>query len=748
MAPYVEPYYHEYVSPYVERIHPFVDQFNTHVYNPSVEFSKQSYQNYGAPKVDQARTFGQDKWDHLVKPQINIAQSQAKQQYDSKLAPHVSKASAAAAPYYTTSRDSVYQIYNVRILPAYEVSRPYVEMSYSVAHKLAVETGLPYAQTAWVSTAVFFDRTLWPKMRILYGESVEPQLVRIGERLGRYRDGKKLKAAMEDDSTSSELSTASAIISTAADYIASESTTSSSATTTSQEATTSPPISPEQEAEQVREKIESDLENWQNRFAKAADKGVEDLEERIKEITDRQVDSQVNGVGDALVVQLEETANSEIAKLKKEILVLVKKFPEEYDEHDVGKATLALNRQTRFAGMAVKDRAQAMRSWRAKYDQETDSLVSAASASTLDVIDNIRDLGLQEIGLRWAQMEGVTYKDWSKYNEVKKTFDEWRSKIQDVAKEHAGLQKSREAAEEIESKGMAIAEKTAKEFTRLKEVGSWKLEAGDITHDFSTKHVPVKAAAGAQKAMAMAESASEQVLGSSQGTVESVVSQATEQASNAASDASSAVIGTEPRVTDHASSKLSEASSIASDKVSGVSVQVVGSSNSIHQPGASEASKSATSAFSDVTDTVTATSVSLAQKISDGADSLDSEASSITREVPKKVYGGAMAQEVGEQKPILDDVISDDDDSTYSEKLQDMVNQAGDKYADITKAVSEALLKATTTQGTVESASSLADEQYSKALAAASSVLYGTSQGTAESMTSVASDKYSQAVSA
>ena len=107
-----------------------------------------------------------------------------------------------------------------------------------------------------------------------------------------------------------------------------------------------------------------------------------------------------------------------------------------------------------------------------------------------------------------------------------------------------------------------------------------------------------------------------------------------------------------------------------------------------------------------------------------------------------------MAQKVGEQKPILDDVFNDDDDATYSEKIQSMVNQAGDKFADVTKAVSEAIMQAKTTQGTVESASSVADEQYSKALAAASNILYGTETGAVESATSIAAGKYAQAVQA
>ena len=105
-----------------------------------------------------------------------------------------------------------------------------------------------------------------------------------------------------------------------------------------------------------------------------------------------------------------------------------------------------------------------------------------------------------------------------------------------------------------------------------------------------------------------------------------------------------------------------------------------------------------------------------------------------------------MAQEVAASTPIFDDIIDDSEDATFSKKVQSAVNDAGDKYADVTKAVSEALLGRP--QGTMESVSSVASEQYSSALAAASSVLYGTTKGTAESITSVASEKYDQAVSA
>lgn len=574
-------------------------------------------------------------------------------------------------------------------------------------------TGIPYARSAWASTLVLFDRTVWPQLRVIYGENIEPQLVRIGERLGRYRDGRKLKAAVDEIDVSSDSASFSSTVSSMSSSVASAVTSESTdpATTSTSEDSTSNSIAPNEEDEETRQKIANDLKNWQEKFAKAADKGTEDLEQRVKEITDRQIDNQVKGLGEALVIQLEEAADSEIKKLKKIIVKLVKALPEEPTAKQYSSAEEQLSTATKKAGANVKDKAQSMRQWKEKFDGETQSLVSAASESTLEVIDNIRDLGLQEIGMRWAWMEGVTYKDWSKYHSVKKTFDDWRKEVEVVATDHDGLRKASDAAADVESRGMAIAEDSAKELRRLKEVGIWKIQSADGSDDFSTKSIPPKVAKQAQKVMGQAGSAGQQV---------------SDRAAEAASSASSVIVGTESGYMEQASSKLAEASAqpnadsvlaAAKDKAGQVSNQAseafIGSNTPVYESVASEASTS--------------------------ASSMASAASS-------KVYGGAMAQAIKEQKPILDDLV--DEDATYSEKMQDMVDQAGERYADVTRAVSEALFRATKTQGTAESVTSVASEQYSKALEAASSALYGTQQGAAESATSVAAEKYSEAVAA
>ena len=734
------------------------------MFTPAVTIGKHTYTVYGEPRVNQVREFGQAQWEKTVKPQIDAAQAQLSKSYDASLAPHVGKVSAATAPYYTAGRDTVLQTYNTQLLPLYTTSRPYLEKYYALGHKAFVETGLPYAQWAWGSSIVFIDRTIWPKLRILYGENVEPQLMRIGERLGRYRDGKKLKAAVQDlDSSDESISLSSSIssMSSSVESAARSSTTAaSSAVITSSVSDAKTSQTPEEEAFDVRERIANDLKNWQEKFAKAAGKGTEELDERVKEITEQQVKTQVGGVGDALLVQLEETVKSEYAKLKKAINKIVRSIPQDPTEEDISGAEGEVAKAVRSSGQGVKSKAQALRTWKERFDNETQSLIAAASDSTLEVIDNIRDLGLQEVGMRWAWMEGVTYKDWSNYHSVKKTFDQWRNEVEAVAKDHPSLLKALSSAEDVETRGMAIAEDAAKELIRLKEVGMWKVQSVDHSDDFSTRIMPTKVALAGQKIVGKASSASESIFGTPQGTMDSIVSEATQKLSDAleyapaagasvlssaSSKFSQAVHGTpQPKV----ESVVSAASKKAEQAINSASEAIIGTPVPLYESVASEISKSVVSAPSVVAGALPSSSKPLSDSASSVISSVSESASSAANQASKKVFGGAEAQEVEDRVPILDDLINEDDDYTYSEKLQSIVSQAGDKYSDVTQAVSQALMGSTTTQAAAESVTSLASEQYRSALDAASRVLYGTPMGTAEILASVASSRYAQAVSA
>jgi hypothetical protein len=173
---------------------PYYDILDKRIITPAKDLGLK----YGAPRVAQAQAFGQAQWEKTLQPQVLKYQGIAKERYDQTLSPHVEKAIAAASPYYDLAKTNAFQTYYEHILPTYNTVQPYALQGYGAVNDFTINTAIPYSKWAWTTGAVFLDRTVWPRLRILYGENVEPQLVRIGERLGRYRDGKKLKAAVDE----------------------------------------------------------------------------------------------------------------------------------------------------------------------------------------------------------------------------------------------------------------------------------------------------------------------------------------------------------------------------------------------------------------------------------------------------------------------------------------------------------------------------------------------------------------------
>lgn len=104
-----------------------------------------------------------------------------------------------------------------------------------------------------------------------------------------------------------------------------------------------------------------------------------------------------------------------------------------------------------------------------------------------------------------------------------------------------------------------------------------------------------------------------------------------------------------------------------------------------------------------------------------------------------------MAQAVPDRQVVLDEDVDDED--SYTARAQSVVNVAMNQAASLSKAVEDAI-RATATQNSYESITSVASDQYSSAMAAASSVLYGTTPGLDEHVASYASDRYNEAVKA
>jgi hypothetical protein len=772
IQPYLQPYYDSYAGPYVDRARPYAEQLNQRVVSPATKIAQQNYNKYAAPRIDQFKAYGQQQWQKTVVPQVVLAQKKAAEVYDASVAPHVKKASSVAEPYYGAARDNAINVHQNHILPVLDTSTPYLMRAYNSTKDFALTTGLPYLQRVWSSVLIFVDGTLWPKVKGLYGDNVKPQLVMISERIAKYQEGRKMKAVMDEVESSIESASATTtMVSSQTSLSTSLESLVGQASTTQEPSASARSLTAEEQIAAAREQIASDLHTWQEKFAVAADNGSEDLADRVREIVEGLMRSSIEGEGKGLATALSKASDLEMANVKTSINTVVSQLPDDASSSDIEQGEKTILDSIRASGLSIRNRANAVRQWYNKFEAEIDQRAAAAADSTLDVLDSIRDLGLQEIGMRWAWMEGVTYKDWAKYHELKKQFEEWRSEVRDVALKHEVLEKAKKAAENIVEDSMDLAAGAAKELARLRDVGKWKVAARDSSDNFDTRIMPAPAVSAASEIAESLQVASESVLGTSQGSAESFASQAIESVASAASSASAAFFGTEQGTVESLISRAIHASEgasstilgekskgpieIASPSASGTTSLVSESMTSATDAlGASAISLSETpsSVVSDASSTISPSSVtpeiadspSLSEKsvASVTSPSVSSEASPAS----KSIFAGAMAEKVGSRGPILDDMVDDNEESTYSETMQSLVNEAGDRYADVTKAVSEALFG--TTQGTMESITFLASEQYSSALAAASSVLYGSTLGPGESIASVASAKYSDAVAA
>ncbi|KAH7023904.1 hypothetical protein EDB80DRAFT_57609 [Ilyonectria destructans] len=543
VSPHLQPYYDEFAAPYVEIARPYYETVHERAWKPTRAYAIQ----YGAPWVEKAQEHAWAQWQKNGQPQLAKYQGIAQEKYDESVAPYVSQATYTVGPYYDIARTNALQVYYEYILPGYEFVHPYMIKGYDAASDFTTSTALPTAYWAWNKSYVFLDAKVWPHLRAVYTENVEPQLVRIGERLGRFkaRDKVKTSQASQEKVPSSSVtdSVPSSFIkpapqSTTSSETASQQPVASESSKTKEIPEPSPEPNSELEAEDVagqyinpvqappadeneserrrkaREMVAQDLETWQNKFAAQADDGATDMEDRVDEIADRMIEQNAKVTGRALFDELESTIDLELRELKSKISSLVEVADERPDSVQ-GQVLDAV----RSAGVAIKMRALAIRQWRESYDKELQNTVIAVADVHFQILDETRNLALQHIGMRWAWTEGVTYKDWAKYHELKATLNEWTEQLKQLIVTHPALLEAQDASAQVEDEGMEIASAAARELARLKEVARWKISAGDATDNFDSQEMKIAAetaaflatAAAAEKAQLATEAGVEDI---------------------------------------------------------------------------------------------------------------------------------------------------------------------------------------------------------------------------------------------
>lgn len=515
VTPHLEPYYDAYAAPYVDLARPYYNTVDEVVIAPSWRFAKK----HGAPRVQQVQAFSQTQWERTVQPQIAKIQGVAQSQYDQTLATHVNRVSTAVGPYYDIARTNALQTYHDLLLPSYKFVHPYAHRGYLAASAFTAKTAVPSAVWAWNKTYVFLDGTVWPQLRVVYVENVEPQLLKIGKRLGRYNGKKTVQKSVVESSSSSPTKLASASSfakplpsvssTTSSTWSASASvdtSTSSAATPVSSTSVDSgrsvteslkirssvepvPPPEGQGAAEKesparraAREIVAADLKDWQERYSKAADEGAAEIDERVQEIAKRMIRRNAKIMGKSLVEQLEAGIVNEMVELRRQILHIVGSAKKGSQENAQERIVAAV----RQAGMAIKNKAVDVRTWRENYEAEMRAAITKAAETHFSILENIRDLALQKIGMKWAWTDGITYKDWAKYHLLKTRFEEWKGDLENLIVNHPSLEAAQLEGANLEDEAMKLAGSAARELARLKQVAAWKLAALDDTPEFDS----------------------------------------------------------------------------------------------------------------------------------------------------------------------------------------------------------------------------------------------------------------------
>ncbi len=146
-----------------------------------------------------------------------------------------------------------------------------------------------------------------------------------------------------------------------------------------------PEVDPNEKEDDVRriarETVAEDLKSWQERYAKAADEGAAGMEERVEEISKRMVRRNAKTVGKGLLEDLRASVVSELMTLRRHILSIVGAVNKGSATTEEGYEQIAA--VVRRAGMAIKGKAQDIRTWHENYESEMQAAVTEAAGDHL-----------------------------------------------------------------------------------------------------------------------------------------------------------------------------------------------------------------------------------------------------------------------------------------------------------------------------------------------------------------------------
>lgn len=307
--------------------------------------------------------------------------------------------------------------------------------------------------------------------------------------------------------------------------------------------------------EEVQAIIEEDLTSWIRKFKDSQAKTIDDLNAEINKVSDEARARKASYV-EKEIAALENLVDAEFEKIKETTIKITSRLSPESNAEEEQAALDSLFATTRDAGIKIRDKAQEQRLGSQKYLAKIYDDVAGAADNNLEVFDSVLDLSMQELGMKWAWMDHVSYKAWRRYHALKKDFDGLKRDVVTAAQHNKKLiEVTRWVEGNWEGKVTDIAKDAAEELKRLKRVSERKIELADSSDDFSDSILPV-----------VVEKVGQQVL-KKVGDVEESL-RAEPDVKDSAGRASAAVVGTKQPATESIASLAGEnIAGAASEKV-------------------------------------------------------------------------------------------------------------------------------------------------------------------------------------
>ncbi|KAK9369446.1 hypothetical protein V1509DRAFT_619441 [Lipomyces kononenkoae] len=411
------PFYNSKIAPYSE---------------PAFETMQKGYQTYTQPLLERAASSARSQYEVYGAPYVANIENAIRDQYDDKARVHVEKIIDLASHFY-----------NDDLIPLWESSRPYIIQAQRRANAFAVYSkhvicrqarpvvdkmvakGGELAKILWARIVKFYNEVIVVKSLQVYFDHVEPAILRVKDRIflndvsqdetecvcndeictcDNSEEGEEGDFKDAEDAHSVITSTVTHTVSRTVSRTIVSSTGSDDTVKQTPEIT--PPVEPiDPEVAEHQLEIENDIISWTAQFRTAGKNAVSRFSIEIESL--------FNSAREPLL----QAAEANLLRAQGDVESIFDTADSAQFQNIMELLTAqseALRVQAVEAADAVLRDAESIRS------------------STLDIFKTVTDIGLQDLGRKWAFMEDITWEDWKEYRTLKAMADDFSQIITEI----------------------------------------------------------------------------------------------------------------------------------------------------------------------------------------------------------------------------------------------------------------------------------------------------------------------------